>query len=120
MAIQDRVGLLNDTRMALADASLQQVPLAIIATAAFGGVVRNLRHLIWPTLALVGIITACIPEAIDLDRVDRASRATAPPLAHADVGAWFSFNNYTVGGCRVEHGIIIVIEESIVVARADC
>lgn len=72
------------------------------------------------TFALVGVVTALVPKAIDLDGVDGAGWATAPPLAHADVGAWLSFDHDTVGGCGVEHGVVVVVKEGVVVSWADC
>lgn len=120
MTVQNRIRLVDNTRMTLRNTPLRQVPCTIITATAFRRIIRNLRHLIRPTLALVRVVAALVPEAVDLDGVDGAARTAAPPLAHADIGAWLAFDDYAVCGGGVEHGVVVVVEEGVVVAWADC
>jgi hypothetical protein len=68
----------------------------------------------------VRIVAARVPQPVNLDAGHGARGAAAPPLAHADVGAGLALHDDAVGCCCVEHGVVVVGEEGVVVAWADC
>lgn len=124
MTVEKRVRIADSARLALPNETLFQISVAVIPATALGRSIgklgRRRKAVLWSTVALVGIIAAVVPEAVDFDGINRATWGAAPIATGANVWTVIARPGHIASGiCRIKP-TIAGVEEGVVVPWAYC